>query len=226
MDQRLFIEIGIDSDGNLAPVDNTPYERLETDIYEHVSIERVLDSDENIIESRTKEMTHNRDYEFLRYTEPYELPSDGLYVYQKLIVPMQSHAGEADYYYNDGDLYNTAGEAVTFDDVWENKADAGNLFWFDDQVFSIFNLIECFVLTQHDRLNEVFKNGCRIGCTDSSKALNADFLAAVIFVLNHYVNNRDFYKAQQLLSKLETCNGLCKHVRNQIKGCGCDGKIT
>ena len=117
MDQRLFIEIGIDNNGNLAPVDMTPYERLGQDIYEHVCIERVLDGDENIIATRTKEMTHDRDYEFLRHTEPYELPSDGLYVYQKLIVPMQNHSGESDYYYLNGNLHKSDGTNATFDDV-------------------------------------------------------------------------------------------------------------
>ena len=162
-------------------------------------------------------------YDRLRTEEPLDLKNDGYFVYQKLIVPTEGHAGENEYYYKDGQLYLN-GTKVTFDEVWDNKGHTNNIFWFDDKLFTIYNLVECFVLTERDRLNELFKNGCRLGCDTSYNALNADFLAIVLFVLKHYIDIGEYTEAHRLLSKLETCNGLCKRVKKQLKGCGCDEK--
>ena len=114
MDSRLFIEIGIDDDGNLAPIDRTPYERWEEDITYHTAIERVLDSDDNVVQMRVKTMEHERDYEYMRLTEPYKLPSDGLFTYQKILIPTYGHQGLSRCYYKDGAVYlDTA--SVDFD---------------------------------------------------------------------------------------------------------------
>lgn len=228
MDSRLLMEIFIDRNGNLAAVDHSPYKTLGSEIYNHVVIDRVLsldldDSECDILETKTKEILFDKDLIFLKHPDSFELPSDGLYIFQRLIIPLKEHAGKTEYHYDNG-LYNKSGEKVDFDEVWEHKSDVENIFWFDDEIFSIFNLIECFILTERDRLNEVFKKGCNSGCTSGSNSDNADLLATIIFVLKHYIKNKDFYEAQALLNKIETCNGLCKHIRKQLKECGCNGK--
>lgn len=224
MDQRLFIEIGLNNQGNILPVDNTPYERWGEDIHNHAVIERVFDSEENVLETRIKEMDHFRDYEYLRHTEPFEITNDGLYTYQKLIIPLKEHVGNAKFYYYDGSLYDAlTNETLSFEEVWDKKATSTNMFWFDEEIFSIYNLLECFILTELARINDMLNNGCDVECSSFNSDTNADFLGVVIFVLLHLIKTRDFYNAQRILDRLNTCNGLCKHVNDKLKGCGCNG---
>lgn len=342
MDQRLNIELFIDNDGKLVPVDTTPYSELGFDT-NHVSIERVLNSDGEIIITRTTEI--KEDVSELNISEGLELPSDGLFVYQKMIVPTKEHEGNDYYCYDNGELYKivkslisveepeidpeeeptepieepidpmepndpenpedpeeipenteleieepsdidpenedpeeSSGEntlqdlieqwhsrinsenesenepieesenepieeqteensddeqpvekytieytVTTFDEVWDNKEDTNNICWFDDEIFSIFNLAECFVLTEKNVLEEIFKNKCNLNCNSGSDYSNADILLISFFVLQHYIENKNYYEAQQLLNQMETCNGLCRHVRTHLKGCGCNG---
>lgn len=221
MDSRLFIEIGIDDNGYLAPIDRTPYERWEEDITYHAVIERVLDSNGEVVEARSKIMQHERDYENMRLTDPYKLPSDGLFTYQKILVPTIGHENGSSCYYDDGSFYINGSE-VEFDELWNNKSDLSNVFWFDDDIFTIYNLVKCYVLTEKDRLDKVFKNGCKLDCSNNSNAANADFLASAIFVLNYLIDLSRFGEAQSILERLNTCNGICKDFRDSLNGCGCE----
>jgi hypothetical protein len=96
-----------------------------------------------------------------------------------------------------------------------------NVFWFDDVFFSIYNLVKCFIITEKNRLDNIFNNSCRITCTNNPDAANADFLASAIFVLRYMIKNNNYIAAQELLNRLQVCNGLCKNVRKSLKNCGC-----
>lgn len=115
-DSRLFIEIGINHNGQLEAVDMTPYERWSTDIINHVAIERVIDSNSETVDIRFRTMRHERDYEYMRHSKPFDLPGDGMYTYQKLILPLKEHAQEGDCFYEDGKLY-IQNRQVDFEEV-------------------------------------------------------------------------------------------------------------
>lgn len=213
MDSRLEIILSADEDGNLVLTDNTDYSEWETDVSNHTVIERLLDYNSSVLKTKVAPLTETR-------VSTLELISDGMYVYQKLILPTFGHEGNSDCYYKDGKIYLDS-EVVEFDDVWKVKSENVNIFWFDDVFFSIFNIVKCFILTEANRLNSIFENGCKIGCTNNPYAANADFLASAIFVLRNLIKQNNYIEAQSLLNRLQTCSGLCKDVRKSLKECGC-----
>lgn len=213
MDSRLDIVLSANEDGNLVLTDNTNYAEWETDVSNHVAIERLLDYNSNILTTKTTPLMEDTTTEF-------ELISDGMYVYQKLILPTEAHEGEDYCYYEDGKIYLN-GKVVEFDVIWKQKSENVNVFWFDDVFFSIFNIVKCFIITENNRLNSIFDNGCKIQCTKNPYAANADFLASAIFVLRYLIKQNNYIEAQTLLNRLQTCSGLCKDVRKSLKECGC-----
>ena len=213
MDSRLNITLSADPNGNLVIKDSTNYSEWETDVSNHTAIERLLDYNSQVIETKISTLPNSIDSAF-------DLVSDGMYIYQKLILPTESHDGEDTCYYEDGKIYWN-GEVAAFEDVWCSKSDILNVFWFDDVFFSIFNLVKCFIITENNRLNSIFENGCRIQCTSNPYAANADFLASALFVLRYLIKQNKYLEAQSLLNRLQTCSGLCKDVRKSLKECGC-----
>jgi len=214
MDSRLYIILSTNSDGNLVVTDNTDYSEWSTDVSNHTAVERLLDNKCNVMEVRTSTISNPPE------NNVWDLVFDGMYTYQKLILPTYGHEGDSDCYYDDGKFYLN-GEEVTFDDIWKVKSENMNVFWFDDVFFSIYNLVKCFVITEKNRLDNIFNNSCRITCTDNPDAANADFLASAIFVLRYMIKNNNYVSAQELLNRLQVCNGLCKNVRKSLKTCGC-----
>lgn len=213
MDSRLEITLGADENGNLVLIDHTNYSEWDTDVSNHTVIERLLNYNSKVVSTKTSTLQ-------LSLESSFDLTADGMYVYQKLILPTHSHGGNSEYYYEDGQIY-LDGNVVTFEDIWEDKSESLNVFWFDDVFFSIFNIVKCFILTENNRLNSIFENGCRIQCTSNPYAANADFLASAIFVLRYLIRQNKYIEAQELLNRLQTCNGLCKDVKQSLKECGC-----
>lgn len=249
MDSRLFMEIGINDNGNLYVVDNSPYERWIEEYEEginHIVFERVVEYDLdnerelNIIEENS---THPSSIEELCSNKEFDLPKDGLYLYQKMIIPTEEHRGESTCYakevvvkQNGIDLVDFAiyieenGEErqIDFTEAFDyvNDVNTGNAFWFDDYVFSIFNLIKCYVLMEKQRIANWLKNNCKANCdTISTINTNADMLMVAVTVLTYLISKRQFVEAYRLLNGLETCGNLCKDFRNDIKGCGCGKSV-
>lgn len=224
MNDRLSIRLIINDEGKLVPIDDTDYSEWGPDIYNHVVIERLLNFDSEVIDTIVTEVTEDCSYQDVKKLSYFELPYDGAFTYQKLILPIGSHAGLESgshaAYYEDGELY-IDGQPACFDDVWAIKADSDSTFWFDDMVFSIYNLVKCFILLEKERLNKILNNGCKFACTDNPDGAKSDFLAAAILVLQHLIAEKKFVEAQTLLNRLNTCNGLCKDVKGSLKGCGC-----
>lgn len=213
MDSRLNIILGADSEGNLTITDTTDYSEWTTDISNHTVIERLLDYNSKMIDTKSSTLQNSSESYF-------ELLADGMYVYQRLILPTHGHEGNSDCYYDDGKIYLN-GEVVEFEEIWKDKSENVNVFWFDDVFFSIYNLVKCFIITERNRLNSIFDNGCRIQCTNNPYAANADFLASAIFVLRYLIKQNRYVEAQELLNRLHTCGGLCKDVKRHLKQCGC-----
>lgn len=213
MDSRLEIVLSANEDGNIVLTDRTNYSEWTTDVSNHTVIERLLNYNSKVLETKVSTVSNSTDSYF-------ELISDGMYVYQRLILPTHNHDGNTDCYYEDGKIYLDGNEAQ-FEDVWKVKSENVNVFWFDDVFFSIFNIVKCFILMESNRLNSIFENGCKIQCTDNPYAANADFLASAIFVLRNLVRQNRYVEAQELLNRLQTCSGLCKDVKRSLKECGC-----
>lgn len=225
MDSNLLsIELSINHDGKLIVTDTTEYEDLQSLVYNYAAIERLVDFDENVVEERYKVLTQQETAADFRKEDPYDLPKDGFYEYQKLLIPTEDYVGTAICYFNTEDeKFYLNNEVVEFDDIWAIKSEETALFWYDKGIFSIYNLIECFVRLEKKRLDEFFKNGCNAACISWINGSNADFLAGAIFVLNHMIDNNNFTQAQLLLNRLQTCNGLCGDImgNDDSNGCGC-----
>ena len=238
MDSRLLMEIGIDNDGNLLVIDTSPYERWIEDFNEdihHVVLERVIrySEDDDKLDIIAENINIPTSYMGYKVDKTYELPSDGLYHYQKIIVPTQDHIGDSLCYYNTSDenlffIDNGIHIRIDFDTAMDyiNDQTTGNAFWFDDYVFSIYNLIKCYVLTEKKRIANWLKNNCKADCdVISTINTNADILMAAVTVLTYLISKRQFVEAYRLLNGLRTCNGLCQDFTEDIKGCGCGKSI-
>ena len=234
---RLFMEIGIDDSGDLYVVDNSPYERwiVESNMdVDHYIYERVLEyseDDEKLIVIAQNISEKVESIEQLRADKTFTLPQDGLYHYQKLIIPDASHSGTVDCWSDGKDIYlRDNGEIRIIDftiamDVIDD-VQTGNAFWFDDYVFSIYNLIKCYVLTEKQRIANWLKNNCKADCNTISEInTNADILMAAVTVLTYLIGKGQFVEAYRLLNGLRTCNGLCKDFVDDIKGCGCGKSV-
>ena len=243
MDSRLFMEIGV-INTTFQAVDNTPYERWINEGYldsenSHVVLHRLISikdgEDNKTIDSKLKVAST---LDELR--NPFEVEvSNGLYYYQKLIIPTQDHVTTANerLYYNtdDSKLYyvdiDTPDNNFTisnifgfFDDIYDlvRKGALDNCFYFDDYTLTIYSLIECYVATEQERINNYLRNNCQAGCNGySDLEARAGILLAAIKVMENLIEKEDYFEAQRILNGLNTCNGLCKKYTNVLKGCGC-----
>lgn len=230
------MEIGINNSGDLYVVDQSPYERWIEDSQldiSHIVWERVLEYSEDdekliVVDERVSAATT---IEQLKGDKLFILPKDGLYHYQKIIVPTANHRGNSDCYSDGSELYiidngeiHTIDFSTAFDYI--NDVNTGNSFWFDDYVFNIYNLIKCYVLTEKQRIANWLKNNCKADCNEISTInTNADILMAAVTVLNYLISKQQFVEAYRLLNGLRTCNALCRDFIDDIKGCGCGKSV-
>lgn len=245
MDSRLFMEIGFVNTAFQA-VDKSPYERWINDgdfddSQSHLVVHRLL----NVVDGEDPTVVGikyfaSNDIDEIR--DPYEVPdiANGLYYYQKLIIPFGEHSSDANehlyYKTEDGKVYYDdidSGTSVEynlnniddFDAVYEivRKVYPDNCFYFDDYSFTIYDLVECYVLTERERINNYLKNNCRGNCKNGDVDLTdkSDILLATIMVLKDLMEKGDFFEAQRILNGLNTCGNLCKKYTKSLKGCGC-----
>lgn len=87
------------------------------------------------------------------------------------------------------------------------------------EIFTICNLIKCFVSLQNKTLSKLSANNC-YDYSDESKY--KDFLLSTIYVLDYLKDINDFREAQRILENISGCNFLCSEY--VIKdSCGCHG---
>lgn len=130
MDSNLLsIELSINHDGKLIVTDTTEYEDLQSLVYNYAAIERLVDFDENVVEERYKVLTQQETAADFRKEDPYNLPKDGFYEYQKLLIPTEDYIGTSICYFNTEDeKFYLNNEEVEFDDIWAIKSDEDSLF--------------------------------------------------------------------------------------------------
>lgn len=242
VNSRLFMEIGFVNDSFQA-IDKTPYERWINEGYldnehEHLVLQRIvqiIDGDDNQLVGF--DMKQADTVEKLR--DPYEKKEliNGLYYYQKILIPSEEHVTTSNVkLYFDSNLlvhYEDTDEGVSkiynpksdFDEIYEVLRDEypDNCFYFDDYAFTIYSLVECYILTERERINNYLKNNCRAKCNNGISDLDtrADILMAAIYVLRDLIEKKDFFEAQRILNGLNTCGNLCKKYTKTLKGCGC-----
>lgn len=236
MDSRLFMEIGF-VDTTFQAVDRSPYERWINDSvldnsHSHLVIQRLLqvkDGEDNAVISLTSGIANT--IEKLRNPFTYDGLTNGLYYYQKLLIPGIDHDNNSDIYYIDsnnisieGEIYNISNN---FDDIYEyiRRQNPNNCFYWDDYSFTIYDLVECYILTERERVNNYLKNNCNGNCSNNGNNLNtnADILLAAVMVIKNLMERGDYFEAQRILNGLNTCSSLCKKHNSSLKSCGCGG---
>lgn len=246
MDSRLFMEIGF-VNTTFQAVDQSPYERWINDgdfdnNQTHFIAHRVLQiNDTNTPTQVGFTSFATTSIEEIRNAYEVDGLTNGLYYYQKLILPVGEHITDADeylYYGPDGKVHYEDVDTGTseeyslsdiddFDEVYNliRKRYPDNCFYFDDYSFTIYDLIECYVLTERERINNYLKNSCRGNCGKDNSDLNdkVDILLASIMILKDLMEKGDFFEAQRILNGLNTCGNLCKKYTKNLKGCGCGG---
>ena len=242
MDSRLFMEIGFVND-KFQAIDETPYERWINDgdfdnDHQHMILQRlvsVIDGEDNVVID-TVSINVADSIEELR--NPFEKGNmlNGLYYYQKMLIPAADHVSTSNeqLYFDDNlkvhYIDTDAGSDIEldpssdFDEIYEllrqNYPD--NCFYFDDYAFSMYSLVECYVLTERERINNYLKNNCQGKCNNFSDAdTKADILLAAITVIRNLLEKEEFFEAQKILNRLNTCGNLCNKYSKTLKGCGC-----
>ena len=164
---------------------------------------------------------------------------NGRYYYQKLLLPTNTHTPPTSRPY----MYYSEryGEVVIINsDETETRIDPGtddgfdqiydlvngnlldNCFLFDDELFNIYSLVQCYLLNERTRINNFLKNNCWGGCSGTKDLdTKSDILLAAIAVLSDLIEKREFFEAQRILDNLNTCGHLCKDFKETLKGCGC-----
>ena len=228
-------------------IDKSPYERWINDgkfddNKPHLVVHRLLSvkDGESPTVIRLTYTTLGTTPEAMR--NPFEVSglTNGLYYYQKLIIPFDNHlSGANEHLYcksTDGKIYYEDADSETseiynltnidqFDEVYEivRKNYPDNCFYFDDYSFTIYDLIECYVLAEKDRINNYLKNNCNGNCSNGGSDSNSrtDVLLAAVMVLKDLMEKGDYFEAQRILNGLNTCGNLCKKYANNLNDCGC-----
>lgn len=244
MDGRLSIEIGFVND-TFQAIDNSSYSEwidsghLDGDST-HIIMQRVvaiIDGDNNkIIE--TSLINNAATVEDLSNPFTVEGLTNGLYFYQKLIIPTEEHefSSNEKLYYNtqDGHIYyidedhpadnvEYGSPLCAFSEIYEVVRNGGldNCFYFDDYAFTIYDLVQCYVEALREKISDYLKNNCSSCSKNSVMDSRADILLAAINVINYLLEKKDFFEAQRILNGLASCHGLCKKMNNTLKDCGC-----
>ena len=241
MDSRLFMEIGI-IDDSFQAIDKTSYASwinsgvLDAE-HTHVVVQRLVsmkDSENELIDSKTEQVSTVEEYQA---TWTIDSLNDGLYYYQKIILPTQGHTSAANeilwydittnkvMYYDEDASNEIAYDLLdNFDDIYTLvRTGADNCFYFDDYLFTIHNLTKCYFLMEKNRIESYLKNNCRNSCKDTSdQQSKIDLVLAAITVLQDLIDSDNYFEAQRILNGLSSCGNLCSdYTDTGIKPCGC-----
>lgn len=155
--------------------------------------------------------------------------SGGYYFYvpeTKSIYKYNRYGNILMYYEEDGVIYDAEGTPVQGDLFKGIDITTTNITVDDAFAFSIVNLYRCYI-----HFAELTLQKCITDCATYTQGLNndvgkRDFLWAAINVIKYYIGFAQYFKAQQLLEKINKCNGLCGNLilsQGSTNGtdCGC-----
>lgn len=264
---RLDMVIKINGDGDLEVEDTTPYEQWDADGYlgdnwaglnrdngedpswKFIVLERIVS--ENSEETKLIGLygvENANSIPALRHNGVYEVPGNGLYHYQKLIIPYNSsnlinpdklcynHTIHKICQYDENNVVKSwsvsfgsgdtasLGDPSDFDEIFNLVVDRqyNSCFYYSRDTFSMYDIVECYVMKEQARLKEMLRNGCSGTCTSGSNDDYAlDLLLSAMIVIDDLIKKGNYFEAQRIIDSLNTCNNLCKDVKNKLKGCGC-----
>ena len=172
--------------------------------------------------------------------KPYEYKDaeDGVYLYQKIIVPSQEAVGaradnqmyfvdnETIIYIDDDGIEHEYNYSSDFDKIFEiinSESAPDNCFIFDDKAFTLYNLMKCYLSVEKDRINDYIRNGCKGDCVKGKCSYGKeDILLSSIIILKALLEQDEIDAANILLERLHNnCSGLCKDLNSSKNGCGC-----
>lgn len=237
------MEIGVENT-TFQAVDKTPYERWISDGVldndnPHVILQRLIKiktgDDNSLVSINTKIGTSPDE---LRDIWLVEDMLDGLYYYQKILIPLDDHTTPSNntvwydkeedkviYLDTDENVSNTLDPYNDFDDIYEiiRKETPDNCFYFDDYTFTIYSLVECYILSEREKINNYLQNNCKASCSpDTDLEIKVNILLAAITVLNMLIEKKDYFEALRILNGLSSCSNLCSNFYDdKINKCGC-----
>lgn len=237
------MEIGVENT-TFQTIDKTPYERWISDGLldnnnPHVIIQRLIKiktGDDNGLVSINKTICTSPDE--LRDIWLVENIKDGLYYYQKVLIPLSEHTTQSNnivwydpteekvvYLDTDEDISKMLDPINDFDDIYEiiRKEAPDNCFYFDDYIFTIYSLVECYILSEREKINNYLQNNCKATCSpDTDLEIKVNILLAAITVLNMLIEKRDFFEALRIFNGINSCGNLCSNFySDNINKCGC-----
>lgn len=240
MDSRLTITLNIENT-TFTAVDESPYANWINNgtfdnNHDHLIVHRLtfIGNDKNTLKDIS--ITSSNNIEDFSNTYTVDEISNGLYYYQKLLIPTESHNTNANetlwydendklvYYYDlDAGSVTTYDIESNFDEIYElvTSNTPMNCFYFGEYSITIYGLIECYVLLAEDRINNFLRNNCKQNCDAPCSDYKLDILLAAILVLNYLISKGEYFEAQRILNNLNTCGSLCSEYITDLKGCGC-----
>lgn len=175
-----------------------------------------------------------------------ELKSDGLKEVTHIIIPtlqwfnyvMERDPSSLDLYINgiyfigenDEFFKYSFGELqeVEIEELLEINQNNTTLIKNSLHIFELCHLEECFFKLCSYLLNNMpCTDPCFMDKTKSfaTDILNRDIVWMAINAIKYCIEQQQFFRAQQILEKIETCWGICKDLNNinstQYTGCGC-----
>lgn len=173
-----------------------------------------------------------------------ELKKDGLYKILHIIVPTQSwfqYVCERDvqhldsyellYFFNTTDecfyKYNLGNiQKIELEEMLEVNLSITNLVVGDKYTFNLCYLKECFF-----KLCKYLLDNLPCECTTAKDfkqdILNRDIIWMALNVINYLIQQGNYFKAQSILERIDTCWGICSKLNNRSidgsTGCGCNG---
>lgn len=161
------------------------------------------------------------------------LESDGWYSVHHILLPTKewfdkaktdgSISNYSSVYFTDGNKYYKYQDTVTLETTVDNiiAEDSENttISIINQDVFSIFYLMTCYIKLAENLLNLGIK--CKKdSITDIT--FNRDLVWMSINVIQYLVEMNDLEQATVILYKLNQCNGVCKSINIQnTYSCGC-----
>lgn len=230
------LELETDSACHLIAYDKTDYATLGiTEFGHHGVCEFVtfmdLDKNEEMISYSIAPFMGNND-PLIRRSFPYLTRKDGVYVYYRIILPLEDpngafiaadKNGNYQVYYNNPDSGNL--ELIEdYQSLYENAHDFGQEIVIGEKLgFVTCKLKACLFKLQKESIDAIIKNGCDFTCKTGVDTYKRDFLLSAMLVLDYYVQTEEITKAQQLIKRLQACGGICADDTN-YSDCGCGGK--
>lgn len=186
-----------------------------------------LDSQENEVLSDATFCEHlGTDYTFMKFTD------DGLYKVSHIIVPTVTYLNTLEgipytvFGYQDGKLWKKLPNNNDWIEIKINDIAFANIPGFIKEevyTFTLTNLKDCFAKLCEELLCDLC-DGC-YNNKNTQNILNRDLVWMAINTINYALEEGNFFLAQKILERINTCSGPCSSKTNKCKqkqgGCNC-----